>query len=381
MRLYYFTSLDLEKARSGARDHIEGVVSGLVRLGWEVTLFSSALGGKTRPPDLGCRHILTPKRDLSVRSQGLEQMRLLRILLQKDPPSPDAVYVRYAFSMLTPFLYALRMGVPYFLEVNAVARLESIHPRLAGLGVALENRALRQARQTFVVTRELCDLLARRASLPAKRFTVMPNGVDDALLRNGHRSFDRARPTVGFLGTFQERQGIETLLRALPRVIEVVPEVRIVLAGHGAELERSVRRARELSLEDRVSFPGRVDKQEIGPLVQTFDVAVAPFTPLQERLMGSPVKLFTYLACGAPVVTTTLPSLDVFRGCPAVLFARPDDPADLAEKIIRTLRTPSEQRRELAETARAFVRKGHTWSQIARRTASIIEAAIEEPEP
>jgi glycosyltransferase involved in cell wall biosynthesis len=181
---------------------------------------------------------------------------------------------------------------------------------------------------------------------------------------------------VGFLGTFQNRQGVGELIRAVPEVLSAFPEVQFVVAGNGPELPRYQKLVRELGLDRVVRFPGFVEKPDVSEVIRSFDVAVAPFSPLQDALMGSPIKLYTYLALGRTVVTSDLPSLHVFRDCPAVLFAEPENEVDLAGKIIEALSLPEERRREFGRKGQEYVAKGHTWGQIARRTSDIILTSL-----
>jgi glycosyltransferase involved in cell wall biosynthesis len=81
------------------------------------------------------------------------------------------------------------------------------------------------------------------------------------------------------------------------------------------------------------------------------------------------------------VVTSDLPTLRVFRDCPAVFLCSPGDEGDLARRIIDVLSLPDETRRELGEKGRAFVAQGHTWSQIARRTSEIILGSLSGEHP
>jgi glycosyltransferase involved in cell wall biosynthesis len=344
-----------------------------------VTLFSSTVGPPRPIPDLGCRQIRIPKRNYTVLGQLSEQARLIARLSRWKEARPDAIYVRAAYTVLAPILYAMWKRVPYFLEVNALAERESSHPRLLPLAVKIEDWSLRHSRRTLVVTEELKAHFVRRTGLPADRFVVMPNGVDDTLIEGGNGNPMRgdSRPTVGFLGTFQNRQGVGALIRAIPEVLSAIPETQFVVAGDGPEFPRYRKLVSELGLDRIVRFPGFVEKPDVRELIRSFDVAVAPFSPLQDALMGSPIKLYTYLALGRTVVTSDLPSLRVFRDCPAVLFAEPENEDDLAGKIVEALSLPEDRRREFGRKGQEYVARGHTWGQIARRTSEIILASLE----
>ena len=72
------------------------------------------------------------------------------------------------------------------------------------------------------------------------------------------------RPTVLYVGRFDERKGLPVLLRAMPRVIAAVPSVRLIAVGGGV-LETECRRlARESGIADHVHFPGRASHDDHG---------------------------------------------------------------------------------------------------------------------
>ncbi|MFP4057188.1 MAG: glycosyltransferase family 4 protein [Candidatus Brocadiia bacterium] len=379
MKLFYFTTVDLGAYAAGCADHVEGIAGGLHEAGWDVTLFS-ADGGVADQPAYPFDHVLF-RRGRSLPGYAAGQVRLLR-MLRRRVGRPDAVYVRAAPTLLAPHVYALRRRIPCFVEVNSVAEFEHARRWLLPLRLRLEDWLLRRARGVFVVTEELGAYVAARAGLARERFRVVPNGCAARLLEASRGLVDSPPEgvhTVGFLGSFQPWQGMETVLRAMARLAERMPESRLLLGGSGP-LEGAYRSlADELGLARRVSFAGPVAREAVGEFLAGVAVAVCPRSgafaadPVARHVGTSPVKLFTYLACGRVVVASELPSLARFGECPAVRFARPDDPEDFARALEAVLRMHPARRAELGRAGQAFVRGRYTWDQLARRTGEAIQ--------
>jgi len=110
------------------------------------------------------------------------------------------------------------------------------------------------------------------------------------------------RPIIGYLGSLRDRidwQLVQTL--ATKR-----PAWSLVLAGP-VEHDRVPRWVKGLP---NISLPGPVAYEESHSWISSFDVAVMPHerSPMTESM--NPLKIYNYLAAGAPVVTTPVANLD-----------------------------------------------------------------------
>jgi glycosyltransferase involved in cell wall biosynthesis len=387
VRLFYFTRLDLSTCTDGSRSHVEGIARGLHAQGWDVTLFTADGGTGLKQPSFPFRHIVTGKRGHSLPGHMVGQLRLAWALFRLKGPKPDAVYVRMNYTLIAPIIYALCKRIPCFLEINTLLELETSHPRLVWAGSSIEKWILRRARGVFPVTEELKACYMRRVGLPAEKFEVMPNGCDAELCQHvaeDENDSDRGCATVGFLGVFNEWQGVETVLQAVPLIRQLASDVSFVIAGHGPQRAEYEKIVEELNISELVSFPGVIAKKDVQSFLRKCDAVVAPFCerylrPPMTFIGRSPLKLYTYLACERVVVTSNLPGMGSFAECPAVRFARAGDPADFARAIVEVLRMSPEQRAALGRKGRQFVLDGHTWDQIAGKTADAISRWCSEP--
>lgn len=377
MNLFYFAGFDLGTCVSGARSHVEGITTGLCEQGWEVTLFSCCNKGSSDQPELPFRHILIKRPGVRWPSQIIDQMKMAWKLLLWKTPKPDVIYIRSRFTMIVPVVYALVNKVPYFYEINALKELETSYSGLLKVGIKIENWILKHASGVFLVTEELSSHFIRRTGLPEARFLTVPNACRRGLcIGDEHiQSMQEGKaPTIGFVGAFQPRQGVEMLLEEITPIIkEKVPNISVVIGGGGPNDGKYRKIVEHQGLSSCVEFAGYVDNSKLPAFMRSVDVAVAPYIGALRRVpMGSPLKLYTYLACGKMVVTSDLPSLESFRQCPAVRFAKADDPEDFARVILEVLQVSPEQRADLGRQGREYIAANHTWEHRAKQTSEFI---------
>jgi rhamnosyl/mannosyltransferase len=208
------------------------------------------------------------------------------------------------------------------------------------------------------------------------RVTVIPFGIDAgrwtaspairaraAAIRAGTGS----RPLLLFAGRMVPYKGLDVLLRALETL-----DVAAVLAGSGPSREAGVALARDLGVEDRVSFPGEVTREELAALYHAADVFVLPSVTRAEAFGYVQLEA---MACGKPVVSTRVAS-----GVPWVnqhgatgLTVPPGDVEALREAI-GTLAADPALRARMGAAGRARVLAEFSLEQMASRTMALYTA-------
>ena len=156
-----------------------------------------------------------------------------------------------------------------------------------------------------------------------------------------------------YVGALTRNRGIEVSIRA----IALAPGARLRLLGpvsaaYRAELERL---AGDQGVSDRVEVAAPVPP---GGVIEALRGATAGLALIQPACLSYelslPNKLFEYLLAGLPVLASDLPVLGAFVSEHRVgLVAQPDDPADVAAKLVELMRPDRnrELRAAVAETA------------------------------
>jgi glycosyltransferase involved in cell wall biosynthesis len=378
INLEYYTGVDLGQENSGAKSHILGIVEGLRKYGFNVTLISSSLIDNSNIIE---KHIVIRKKNYRLHNQLFEQLRLVKIFLFKKS-IPDVVYVRFALTYIVPAIYAFLKKIPFFLEINAVAEKESSHPFLLKFAKMVEIFILKQSSGIFVVSKELKDYLVGR-KIPPNLVHVIPNACERHLIEKAIEkqsiSKNRVRDsfTLGWLGTFQKRQGIPILLQAVNILKDDMPHIKLILAGDGAEKNYCEKLVEELNIEKFVSFEGYVDPDYIFEFMDKCDLAVAPYVgDLSVEAKISPLKVFTYLGCGKISIVSDLSIFALFNRCKSVKCFKDGDAKDLANRIRQISSLSMEERTILEKEAVSFIERDYTWDHVAENTGNVIKRRL-----
>jgi glycosyltransferase involved in cell wall biosynthesis len=245
--------------------------------------------------------------------------------------------------------------------------------------------ALRQASRVIVVSeqtrRDLLDLYP----VQPDRVSVVPLGVDTELFRPAsttavgavRRRYGIDGPYVLSLTGIEPRKNLPALIRAFSALHANVRPT-LVLAGpvapwnpEGWNLLRPVLDALPPPVRERIVLTGYVPEEEKVALLTGAEALVFP--SLYE---GFGLPVLEAMACGAPVLTSSVSALPETAG-DAALLVDPHDTEAIAQGIERLL-TDAELRGRLrnAGTARAA---GFSWKETAGRTAEVLHQAGEEP--
>jgi len=167
------------------------------------------------------------------------------------------------------------------------------------------------------------------------------------------------RYLVLYLGTMGPQDGLDLLLEAARRIVAGRSDTAFVLIGGGPEVPRLKGLATEMGLGEAVYFAGVRVGDELAAYLSTADVGVAPDpkNPMNDKSTMN--KILEYMAYGRPVVLFDLTEGRRSAG-DAALYARPNDPADLADKINQLLDSET-LRRELGERGRRRIEESLNW--------------------
>lgn len=219
--------------------------------------------------------------------------------------------------------------------------------RLYQLGSDFATRALLRANSVTVL-------------LPGYRRTLVNKYSAQNVLLGTHGTFSsepeppdfskRGNPqqrilAIGHWGTYKR---LETLMAAFPLVLKEVPEAKLVVAGANhhtrAGYWESIRDAQPPELP--IEFKGYVAEEAIPDLFQSTSILVLPY----DSATGSSGPAHQACEFGVPIVCADIPD---FRGMVtdedmAVRFYRVGDHEDLAQQLIRILKS-QELQRSMAE--------------------------------
>jgi len=285
-----------------------------------------------------------------------------------------------------------RLGIPVVYEVRAswedaavdhgTARAWGLRYRLSR---ALETWALRRVDAITTICEGLrAEIIARGIS--AEKVTVIPNAVDIDEFSIGGRPDPELQSNLGlkgawvlgFIGSFYAYEGLDLLLRALPKIIAEVPRVRVLLVGGGRQELELKRLAFELGIADQVVFTGRVPHGEVQRYYDLIDVLVYPRLSMRLTELVTPLKPLEAMAQGRLLVASDVGGhRELIRPGETGMLFKAGDPDALAAVVLDLLSNP-ERWAALKSTARSFVEKERNWRTSVARYRGVYGALAGE---
>jgi glycosyltransferase involved in cell wall biosynthesis len=243
---------------------------------------------------------------------------------------------------------------------------------------------LRSADKVVCVSSALQRQLENNYGIPAKKVFVLPNCVDihkfhpypemRAAVRQHYNVGDN--PLIVFVGTFYEWQDISTLVEAFNTLHDKNSAARLILVGDGVNKNKIQELVLRLGLEKAVTLTGSIPFEEVPYLLSAADITVAPYKKMDVEFWESPMKLFEYMASGAPLITSPIGQIsEIIKDEENGLLVEPGDPGALALAMERLIDNPT-LRDCLSQNARRQVERSFSWEKYSDRLENLIDEVL-----
>lgn len=198
-------------------------------------------------------------------------------------------------------------------------------------------------------------LIARDCPTVADRVRVIHCGVDLSLF-DARPAAPADRLRLVCVGTLEPKKGQRHLVDAVGLLRERGIGVMCTLIGDGPDRASLEARIASLGLADSVTLAGGLPREEVARGLAAADVAVLPSVPLASgRMEGIPVSLMEAMACGLPVVSTSISGIpELVDDGRSGLLVPPGDAGALADALARLAHDP-DMRQRMGQEGRARI--------------------------
>jgi glycogen(starch) synthase len=145
------------------------------------------------------------------------------------------------------------------------------------------------------ISKAMLHDLHRLAPEIKERSSVIYNALETP--QTSFRPLRFETPTLLCLGRVVDDKGFDIAIKAMPRIIETAPKVRLIIAGDGPAKSELMDMSNALALSDVVKFPGWVNPARVPDLINKATIVIVPsrwreafgLVALQAAQMGRPV--------------------------------------------------------------------------------------------
>jgi len=257
--------------------------------------------------------------------------------------------------------YALLAAV--LTRTPTVAVVHGIIPRNSRRQDVLVHRMMRKVQVVAGVSAFVCRSLEEEYGRPKGSSPVLHNGIEDTgLSQVSVQRGDPGTTVLGAVGRCAPEKGFDVLLRAMVEL----PDCHLVIVGEGPQRDELAALARELGIEDRLTFTGWIDPPWVSAIA--FDIVVVP-----SRVEGFGLVAVEAMLAGMPVVGSRVGGLpEVVTDGVNGLLVEPENPSALAGSI-RQLADDPERRKVLAQAGRASMVDRYTTTAQGEAYARVFD--------
>uniref|UniRef100_UPI0040476E67 glycosyltransferase n=1 Tax=Mariniflexile sp. TaxID=1979402 RepID=UPI0040476E67 len=244
----------------------------------------------------------------------------------------------------------------------------------------------------IVLTNRSAEILEKDYSIEKSKLNVIPHGTHIVLwkekqaLKNKYGFQDKM--VLSTFGLLSKNKGIETTLRALPKVIDKFPETLYLVLGktHPEVVKNEGETYREslmdlvghLGLNDNVIFINEyLELQILLEYLTLSDIYIFSSKDPNQAVSGT----FAYaMSCGNPVISTPIPhSRECLDPSTGILLNGFEDSLELSNAIINLLQQPA-LRASMGKNAFTKMR-AFSWENVALSYSDIFQDYLKKQNP
>ena len=209
---------------------------------------------------------------------------------------------------------------------------------------------------------------------------IIPNGIDTekslkSVKSKAHKVENKSPRIIITTSRLVPKNGIDILIEAISILKKegLSGEIQCQILGSGPEEEKLKELTRILGLSDEVVFLGHIDPEVVYTYLANADIFVRP-----SRSEGLGSSFLEAMGAGLPIVGTAVGGIPDFLKDPADvgadkatgLFAKVDDPNDLADKI-RMLVNDDNFSQTIAWNGKKLATEEYSWDNVADKMSLI----------
>lgn len=352
---------------SGRVTHSQGVVNGITENGENVHLISGSnidqklfriadKVEKTEVNEVG-----------TIRNILLWLIKFSYIASRIINRSPKDAVVLYRYGVTTSLVAkTLRMITrkrKWVVEVNSLAiHKKKMPPLLKKLVLMFEKWSIKGVDYIYVVSEGLKEDLVKGRRTEKDNIIVIPNASDRNYSHKIMSSDDAELVKFVYMGVFQQYYDMELLLKSFLALGVEKNIAQLHLYGDGPQFNKISALAEG---HDNIVIHGRYNLEEIieNGSIDKSCILVLPYGDNSLARIGSPIKMFEYMAIGLPIITSDVGQLkQIYRNEENALIYHAGEQEELTN-CMRKILSDKKLGERLAKNIKNDYQNKHNWKE------------------
>lgn len=210
--------------------------------------------------------------------------------------------------------------------------------------------------------------LKEKYRINENKSTIIPNGVDIENFKNIKNAKEKLGLDgfiIGYVGVLREWVNFEPIFKALTYLKD---DIKFLIVGSEGRLIENKLLAKKYGLDNRVIFTGMIKYSKIPLYISAMNICLIPFRINEISENALPLKLFEYMACEKPVISTPIsPIKNILNE--NVLYATNENEY---KEMINLIYKDDKLRKKLGKKGRT-ISEEYSWEKISLKLDNLLK--------
>jgi len=191
-----------------------------------------------------------------------------------------------------------------------------------------------------------------------KKCIVMPARPIDTTVFNISNKFNNRNNILGYVGRLDKGKGVINLIKAFKLISNNIENIQLLIIGDGPLFYELNNLVVNECLQDKIIFIGWVSPEDVAKYLNKMKLMILP-----SYSEGLPVSILEAMACGTPVLATSVGGIpDIIKDGYTGFILKNNTPEEIAKSIRNILN--SNNLNKIANRSRLLVKKEYTFKAL-----------------
>lgn len=267
-----------------------------------------------------------------------------------------------------PMVYDLADDLP-----SMIAESPMIPSIFRGVGKWFGNRLVKRTILNSLAVCSISEIYQKKFTIPDEKFYIISNGVDTSLFKKVESSIRKDFNldydfTLGYVGALREWVDLTPVYQSLKNL----SATKLIIVGQEGLFRENQELVKEYDVQDKVIFTGHIQYKHLPEYIAAMDVCLIPFKNNNTSHNSIPLKLFEYMACEKPVISSRLDGVQQIAKN-KIFYA---DTAKEYENLLLNFSSSHPNLSQLLENNRKFVDEFFTWNRSSESLEKILTGIL-----
>ncbi|WP_048048280.1 glycosyltransferase family 4 protein [Methanosarcina mazei] len=287
---------------------------------------------------------------------------------------PDLIHLHFTYP---PYSYISTLPIPVIITAHSLSfiKTKGIHSKRSYVNLSFlidpyfEKIALKNADCVIAVSDWVKQNIDNIIGCNTKTVYI-PNGINYEKYEPLPQKQNIKNPSILTVGRLVKLKGMDLLIKALPNIKELIPNIHLYIAGEGVQCEKLKSLAVRLNVQENITFLGFVSEDKIIKMLSSVDIFV---TSSRSETFG--IVVLEALAAGTPVIASNVGGIpQLLNNGEYGLLVEPENPEDLSSAVIKLIKDPVLMG-ELSKKGRLRAQE-YSWNEITKKTIELYKLHI-----